>query len=121
MDEFFFTYDLLKDGRIVRRGKGTVARRDADAIESYLERRYGERRWHRFVYQWHSTESAALKAEERKIDAFERRTGAKPPWNVHRGGGGGMRYLRCKSLLADGRSCRHLAIRGFYGFCGVHA
>jgi hypothetical protein len=120
MDEFWFTYTLLRDGRIVRKGKGLAPSRSADAVGAYLGRRYRSRRWHSYDFRWHTTESAALKAEERAIDGYERVVGHKPPWNVHRGGGGGTRYVRCRAALVDGRSCRNLALQGNYGFCGTH-
>jgi hypothetical protein len=117
----FFSYDLHRHGKIVRRGKGSVFRRDLDAVESYLSWRYADRQWHAFEVDWHSSESAALKAEERKLDGYERRTGRLPPWNVNRGGGGDSSLAACRASLADGRPCRNRAIVGNYGYCGVHA
>jgi hypothetical protein len=119
-DHHFFTYDLLRNGKIVRRGKGKVTRRDSDAIASYLEGRYRERRWHAFTAEWHSSESAALKAEERKLEGYAIRMGGLPPWNFQRGGGGGTRYVGCRASLVRGRPCRNRAVVGYYGYCGVH-
>ena len=120
MDEHWFSYALLSNGRIVRKGKGLASSRSGDAVESYLNRRYPTRRWHSFTFAWHATESAALKAEEREIDGYQRVVGIKPPWNVHRGGGGGTRYLKCRAALGGGHGCRNMALRGNYGFCGIH-
>jgi hypothetical protein len=112
MDESWFTYALLSNGRIVRKGKGLARARTAASIEAYLNRRYPTGRWHSFTYQWHATESAALKAEERAIDGYERVVGEKPR--------GGTRYVRCRAAQLDGRACRNLALSGNYGFCGKH-
>ncbi len=117
--EHWFTYALLNSGRIVRKGKGCASARTADSIEAYLNRRYPEQ-WHSYSFRWHGTESAALKAEERAIEGYARTVGFKPPWNVQRGGGGGMRYVRCRAALSNGGGCRNLALRGNYGFCGTH-
>jgi hypothetical protein len=120
-DKYFFSYDLQRDGKIMRRGKGSVGRRDDDAVASYLKGRYPTRRWDGFAVQWHSSESAALKAEVEKIESYERRTGRLPPWNAHHGGGGGAAFTACRGSLADGRPCRNRAVVGHYGYCGVHA
>ena len=115
-----FTYTLKKAGRIVRKGKGTALYRDVQAVESYLEKRYARRRWDEFEHEFHGTESAALKAETKSIAGYERATGALPPWNDRSGGGGGRRFKACKATKADGTGCQNLAIKGNYGFCGVH-
>lgn len=59
----FFTYSLKRGGRIVRRGKGTVEFKDSEAVQSYLSKRYGPLPWDSFEHRWHSTESAAFKAD----------------------------------------------------------
>lgn len=118
--EFFFSYRLLERGRTKRIGKGGVAAPNADAVDRYLADAYPGRGWDRFEHEWHSTESAAFKAEERKIDAYRLATGRLPPWNEIRGGSGGSSYVNCKDVLGDGRPCRNLALQGNYGFCGVH-
>jgi len=96
-----------------------VHTRSDDAIEQYLEGRYGDRPWHGRRVRWHSSESAALKAEERQIDAFERSTGSKPPWNIHAGGGGGTIYVICGARRANGRRCRNVAV-GRRRYCHTH-
>jgi hypothetical protein len=118
--EHFFTYRLYSAGRVVRIGKGGVLRRTDDAVEGYLCNAYGFRGWDSFEHQWHATESAAFKGEVRKIDSHESRTGRLPPWNSRRGGGGGQSYVSCKALLARGEPCRSLALKGNYGYCGIH-
>lgn len=118
--EFFFSYRLLQRGRIKRIGKGGVATRSVDDVALYLADAYPGRGWDRFDHEWHSSESAAFKAEERMIDSYARTTGSLPPWNEIRGGSGGASFVRCKDSLADGRPCRNLALAGNYGFCGVH-
>jgi hypothetical protein len=117
----FFTYDLRRDGKIVRRGKGSVAHRDDCLAAAYLRGRYATKRWDAAHVQWHASESAALKAEAKKIDGYQRRTGHLPPWNLRHGGGGNSRVAACRASLADGRACRNRAVVGNYGYCGVHA
>jgi len=121
--EYWFTYQLRRNGRVLRRGKGHVDIKSEDAIEAYLRQRYPPHDWgiwDEFGLHWHSTESAALKGEEYSIDSYERAMGALPPWNVQRGGGGGRAYVRCKAGLADGRRCQNDALEGNYGYCGIH-
>jgi hypothetical protein len=120
-EKAFFTYGLRQEGRIARRGKGSVSRRNSDLAASYLRRRYPDQPWDAFEVEWHSSESAALKAEAEKIDSYQRRAGHLPPWNVRRGGGGNSVFAACRGSLADGRPCRNRAVVGNYGYCGVHA
>jgi hypothetical protein len=116
----FFTYDLRRNGKIMRRGKGSVSRRNLDLITSYLGARYPAEPWDEYSARWHGSEGAALKAEAAMIDGYERRTGHLPPWNVRRGGGGNNGFVACRGSLADGRPCRNRAIAGNGGYCGVH-
>jgi hypothetical protein len=120
-DKFFFDYDLHLKGKIMRRGKGSVPRRNHYVVAQYLERRYGAMPWDEYGVEWHSSESAALKAEAEKIEGYKRRTGHLPPWNDRRGGGGNSSFAACRETLADGRRCRNRAVVGNYGYCGVHA
>jgi hypothetical protein len=117
---FFFSYKLRRRRKTVRIGKGQVHTKGPDAVVRYLKTRYGKRRWDGWSADMHSSESAALKAEERKIDAHELRTGAKPRWNVRKGGGGRTATVLCRALRSDGRKCRNRALVGLYGYCGVH-
>ncbi len=118
--EHFFSYRLFKERRTVRLGKGGVSARTKAALTSYLAKRYPGLGWDRAAVHWHASESAAFKAEERKIETYERLTGALPPWNMMRGGSGGSSFVGCKALMTDGRPCRNSAIAGYYGYCGVH-
>jgi hypothetical protein len=118
--EYFFTYRLLMGERTKRIGKGGVAIKDRGAISAYLRDAYPERGWDNFKIEWHSTEAAAFKAEQRKIDSYARATGKLPPWNSVRGGAGGTSYAICKARLVAGRRCRNLAVIGYGGYCGVH-
>lgn len=118
--EYWFTYKLQKNGRIVRIGKGHCPHRSSDSVGSYLERRYGKRRWDGFTFMWHSSEAAAFKRETREIDRYVRATGSLPPWNRVRGGGGGQTYFRCRAMMSNGEHCSNLAVSGNYGFCKVH-
>lgn len=118
MDQFF-TYRLFRAGRIVRIGKGKVTTQSPDAIETYLDRR-GYSYFSEFDYEWHFSESAAFKKEQRLTDGYERVKGRLPPRNAHRGGGGGRVTPRCKAFKNDGVHCMNLALPGNYGCCGVH-
>jgi len=118
--ENWFTYNLYKDNFIVRKGKGKCIRKSEQAVESYLERRYGHLSWDRFRFMWHSSEAAALKQEMRSIDGYVRVKGDLPPWNSVRGGGGGQTYFKCRAYTAQGTLCSNDALAGNYGFCGVH-
>jgi hypothetical protein len=115
---FFFSYGLRRRRKTVRIGKGGVRSKDWGAVLQYLKSRYGKRPWDHWSAEMHSSESAALKAEERKIDAHEERTGTKPPWNVNAGGQGRTANVLCRATRSDGRKCRNLALVG--GYCGVH-
>jgi hypothetical protein len=118
--EQWVTYHLLKDKRIMRKGKGHRARRSVDAVEGYLEQRYPKLPWDAFRFAWHFSEAAALKYETRSIDAYMRLTGDHPPWNRVRGGSGRQSCFRCKAYKANGEPCLNDTLEGNYGFCGVH-
>ena len=118
--EYFFTYELFKSDRVVRKGKGHCPKKSARSVEQYLNGRYRRLPWDRFKYVWHSSESAAFKEERKIIDGYVRVKGALPPWNSVRGGGGGQTYVPCKALTAHGVRCSNLALAGNYGFCGNH-
>jgi hypothetical protein len=111
----YFSFRLFRDGRIVRVGKGTVARRRATAIRSYLRKRYARTRWNHYRLAWHRNEGAAFKAAARLTDGYRRMTGRLPPRNRRRGGSGGRTTARCRT-----RRCANAAVPGNYGFCGRH-
>ena len=114
MTKHFFSYNLWNRGTIVRSGKGSVSRRSESAVQSYLQKRYGDRQWNRFDYEWHSSESAAFKRERQLIDKHQ------PIRNQIGGGGGGRVSARCKAIKLDGTQCKNGAVPGNYGFCRVH-
>ena len=118
--KYFFTYELLLEGRIVRKGKGNCSPKTVDAVERYLRGAYTDWNWDSFTFFWHSSESAAFKHETLILDAYARAKGKLPPGNSVRGGGGGRVYARCKSLTGNGGPCPNSALLGNYGFCGVH-
>jgi hypothetical protein len=118
--EYWFTYELLKGGQIVRKGKGHCEHKSADSAESYLKKRYRNLPWDEFIYSWHASESAAFKGERRMIDAYLWARGELPPWNDVRGGGGGQTYVTCRAITSNGKRCQNLAIAGNYGYCRVH-
>ncbi len=115
----FFTFRLLRDGHIVRVGKGTARKRGQASVRGYLKKRYPRVRWNHFRLAWHRTESAAFKAAARLTDGYRRMMGALPPRNARRGGSGGRVTNRCKAKRARG-TCPNAAVAGNYGFCNVH-
>jgi len=118
--EFWFTYRLRNEGRTLRIGKGHCTRKNAEAVNSYLNKRYPQRGWNKIVFGWHLSEAAALKEETQMLNSYERRKGGLPPWNRNRGGGGGQAYVKCQAYKASGAPCRNDTLAGNYGFCGVH-
>ena len=115
----YFTFRLFRGGRLVRVGKGTLAKRAQTPARSYLRKRYPRTRWDHFRLAWHRTESAAFKAAAKLTDGYRRMKGALPPRNRRRGGSGGRVTARCRGRRANG-PCPNAAIGGNYGFCRVH-
>lgn len=123
MKEFWFSYIIFENSRLVRIGKGNCNRKSADKVRSYLRGRYlrycGRKRYS-FSFTWHFSEAAAFKNETRMIDDYMSINGTLPLWNRVRGGGGGQAYVKCRAYKTNGDICRNDAIVGYYGYCGIH-
>lgn len=116
----FFTYQYYQNGYLQRIGKGHSSDKTEQEIARYLSRRYGKQGWDESEIRWHSTESAAYKAETKLIDEYVETYGFLPPLNQRRGGGGRHVHLKCKASKISGRRCINDALASNYGFCGVH-
>src|SRR5258708_233081 len=73
--KYFFSYELLLKGRIVRKGKGNCPQKSVDSVERYLKSAYSDWNWDSFTFFWHSSESAAFKHETLILDAYRRAKG----------------------------------------------
>lgn len=118
--EIFFTYTIYHHSKLLKIGKGHCFLKNQHAVESYLHSRYGYEGWNRFGYNWHYSESAALKSETEQLGEYVWRYGVYPPWNAASGGGGRQIYQKCKAAKNNYLPCRNDALAGNYGFCGLH-
>ena len=116
----FFTYQYYQNGQLLRIGKGNGSDKTEREVARYLSKRYGQNGWDESEIRWHTSESAAYKAETKLINEYVETYGFLPPLNQRRGGGGRQIYVKCKGYKVNGNSCVNDALASNYGFCGVH-
>lgn len=116
---FPFSYTLHdEDGDFCKAGKGrATSQTDAAAIAYLNGRGY---LWSTARIEWHSTGSAALKAENRKEAEHVKERGKLPRGSKRASGGGRRAEMQCKAKKRDGKRCINRALVGNYGYCGVH-
>lgn len=119
--EFYFSYTLKFGNTVLRIGKTYASEKTKEAVVAKLHKRYNYFDWTRVEFSWHISEAAALKTESFKMFFYQQtHQGNLPPYNERRAGGGRQRYLTCKAIQLNNSFCPNGALKGNYGYCGIH-